>query len=595
MQQEWQMFGGGGRGVRAGERTTRRRRRKRAIPIIVFAAFILLGLAQFLNVYDYSSGVNLSHTYLFSLPTTAIEKTHQSATSTKSRNDDTVLISLRQLDKRERMFRPGTYKFGPRHFLSLTGASITGDYHQQDMLWFQMFALGVDKVVKKKENGVGNKCEFLVSNHSQHNQSDEDFPFKTWKEMEQETLHCQVGNRTTRLFLVPSDGIDANTNNLLQIWRCLLHGGVGDKEEEEEQTSSLLSDLDFERFRIMDDNTIHEQDLALPIQILYQDPTSNNTEVLTTIYLPIMEPSVGINRIRSKRKKRSAPTTQKPFLRQRYIMTLCVLSHANGILRLNEFLQYHQDVLGIDHIHVAVRSTGTSSSNAEEQGVLRAANHILQSDVKEGKVTLSTLWDDSLGIHCRDGDVPKAIFYQDCLYRAKSTSEFVGTWDLDEFLVLGKNFNQTTTATTTGRTQTLTDMLRQIDHTSCPDWSFVTIKSSRAGRKKRGTVETGSVFEDYPVRDNVTDLIWQKSISRTKNIFLNSFHIPGTALKQQQGQTTTNNNVMDAARLHPKDGECAFYLEEDEAVMVHFNHRIEVQEPIPNELHLMLQHEYEDR
>lgn len=587
MQQERQTFG-------RTTATTRRRRRKEAIPVIVFAAFVLLGLAQFVNVNVYSNVVNSSQISLFSLITTAVEDTHQNATSgtENTRNDDSVLISLRRIDKRERMFRPGTYKFGPRHFLSLTGASITGDYHQQDMLWFQMFALGVDKVVKKKENGVANKCEFLVSNHSsQTNESDDDFPFKTWKEMEQETLFCQVGNRTARLFLVPSDGVDGNTNNLLQIWRCLLHGG-GDKMEEEDQTSSLVSDLDFERFRIMDDNTIHEQDLALPIQILYQDPTSNNTEVLTKMYLPITEPSVGINRIRSKRKKSSPPTAQKPLLRQRYNMTLCVLSHANGILRLNEFLQYHQNVLGIDHIHVAVRSTGISSSNAEEQGVLRAANHILQSEIKEGKVTLSNLWDDSLGIHCREGDVPKAIFYQDCLYRAKSTSEFVGTWDLDEFLVLWKNFNQTTN---TGTTQTLADMLRQIDHPKCPDWSFVTIKSSRAGRKKRGAVETGSVFEDYPVRDNATDLIWQKSISRTKNIFLNSFHIPGTALKQQQGQTKTNNNVMDAARLYPEDGECAFYLEEDEAVMVHFNHRVAVQEPIPNELHLMLQHDYEDR
>lgn len=51
---------------------------------------------------------------------------------------------------------------------------------------------------------------------------------------------------------------------------------------------------------------------------------------------------------------------------------------------------------------------------------------------------------------------------------------------------------------------------------------------------------------------------------------------------------------MHAARMHPQDGECAFYLDEEKAIMVHFNHRANVQEPIPNELHLMLQRDYND-
>lgn len=136
----------------------------------------------------------------------------------------------------------------------------------------------------------------------------------------------------------------------------------------------------------------------------------------------------------------------------------------------------------------------------------------------------------------------------------------------------------------------LPDFLRGINHTNCPDWSFVTLKSSFVGGRlpgKNGNYHTGIKALDAPRRTIATNTNWQKSISKTKNVFLNSFHLPGSCLlhPQTQGYTTKKNetsvSVVVADReaanaaivanamvaLNPIDDDCAFYVEG--AQMVH--------------------------
>jgi hypothetical protein len=62
-----------------------------------------------------------------------------------------------------------------------------------------------------------------------------------------------------------------------------------------------------------------------------------------------------------------------------------------------------------------------------------------------------------------------------------------------------------------------------------------------------GTPNLGLVGIDYPMRDIVTNEFWQKSISRTKNVFLNSSHIPGSSLPKGKTNVTT-----DLVAMHPE-------------------------------------------
>ena len=88
------------------------------------------------------------------------------------------------------------------------------------------------------------------------------------------------------------------------------------------------------------------------------------------------------------------------------------------------------------------------------------------------------------------------------------------------------------------------------------------MKSSSVGRRVSGNQHTRLAVFDYPLWANTTNTVWQKSISRTKNVFLKSFHIPGLSLPQGK-----SNNITYAISMHPNEGKCAFYV--DKAIMVH--------------------------
>jgi hypothetical protein len=146
-------------------------------------------------------------------------------------------------------------------------------------------------------------------------------------------------------------------------------------------------------------------------------------------------------------------------------------------------------------------------------------NLLFKSDVSKGALLVSPIWDEDFNVDCTGKDFQKLSFYQECLYRTKGTSEFVGTWDLDEFFLYNKS--------STGSKPSISDFLRGIIHPKCQNWSYVSTSSSSSARVVPDNQETGLVQFDHPTWGNTTNHVWLKSIARTEKCFLNSPHILG--------------------------------------------------------------------
>jgi len=497
-----------------------------------------------------------------STPLPDSQEVHSSSSSRSS-----ALVSLAALPQQERQFISGVYQYSDDDHnddvngakssaLIIRGASITSDYHSPGKrLWFQLFAFG-NRIMDKKLAPGGHYCSLDINNNNNNNNNVQNsnntiLPLTPWNDMHEEIFLCNIGTKTSRAILMPSKGVDSNTNQVVQIWRCPIK----------------LSSSDFEKF-------YHHPtaDMAMAITFLHKKGNNNKnnndkrdtssltttTTEVTTIYIPSIEPSVGVGRVES-----SSP---QPFFKQRHDITLCVVAHPNGLVNLNEFITYHRTVVGIDHFHISFYlQSGNVLHNAdgiEDDALLPMANSLLAHDIDEGRVSLSTLWNANLtgGISCSDQAVPKNFFYQECLYRAKSTSEFVATWDLDEFFLFQRGEKEKKKKEEARREQKyhLPDFLRGIKHTKCQDWSFVTMKSSFAGgiSPEHGNYQTGLKAIDHPRRTLATNTVWQKSISKTKNVFLNTFHLPGSCIPQG---TANHRAVSEAASaIHPSDDKCAF-------------------------------------
>jgi hypothetical protein len=473
-----------------------------------------------------------------------------------------ALIPMSTISEVERRAIPGIYNYGTSpssSTLVITGASITGDFHSPDgtTLWFHMF-ISARRFFERTGTMVG--CSFRHEKN-QTNMMDE---VKPWDEIKNEKFLCRIGTRDAYLELMPSNGIDGNTNHIVQVWRCPLYDGVSNE-------ANILPDDDFQAFHWQNND-----DVALPIEILHQRggkggefQESSITTSVVKMFLPASEPLIGINQIRSELP------AGKPFLNQHHNMTLCIISHVNGISHWNEYIRYHHDIVGIDHIHMALYTAFGEGQKDKASQLYKVVNHNFEHDILEGRLSVSALWDDDFDIGCPDQEFPKLNFYQQCLYRAKSTSEFVGTWDLDEYFL----FNNLDDST---EHPSLPNFLRGIQHSKCQDWCFVTVKSSLAGFDGSG-YGTGMVAFDYTRRAKDLDTTWAKSISRTKNVFLNSYHLPGSCLPQ--GSKDLANTIA----IDPSySDECGFYI--DEAITVHFRgmqgggHQLRDEETVTNEL-----------
>ena len=308
----------------------------------------------------------------------SVSTSHITSLSTFN-NNTSILVSF---DKRLQ-FRPGIYNYGTssKEVILISGASISGDYHDKEKLWFQLFAMG-SKMLEK------DKCHFTNEEVNRTLYENGTLPLRQWDEIENEVFLCRIGKKEAPLQLVPTIGSDPNTNHILQVYRCPLH--------------SILSDSEVENLyrRTVNDN------MALGINVLHKDRLNGTQSELVKIHLPINEPTVGVHEVAS-------PLPNKPFLHQRHNMTLCVVVHVNGIPQLNEFIRYHHDVVGIDHIHVGVFM---QHSKGEDETILHIMNSLYKYDIDAGILTVSALWnEDSIGIDCEYQHMPKISFYQQCL------------------------------------------------------------------------------------------------------------------------------------------------------------------------------------
>lgn len=495
--------------------------------------------------------------------------------------DHSSLVPMSTISEVERQVFPGIYRYQESNVnasssasaLVITGASITGDYHYpQTTLWLQIFGMTRKFFDTTSVSMADSTCR-------SQEQSIRNDDVKPWNEMKDVILLCRVGTREAQFELIPSNGMDDNTNEVIQIWRCPLYSAASSRKEE-----NILSDFDFRAFHkwnvLNDDNDGGDKKMmVLPVEVIHRRIGGIDTGdigIVTTrlvkMYLPVSEPNIGINRIRSELP------AGRTFLTQRHNITLCVASHVNGIKHWNEYIRYHHDIVGIDHIHMALYTKFGKGQKEKTAQLFDVINRNFRPDITEGRLSVSALWDDDFEIRCPDQEYPKINFYQQCLYRAKSTSEFVATWDLDEYFLFSGAHD-----TNSRKYQTLPEFLRGIERPQCQDWCFVTVKSSLAGYEGRG-YGTGLVAFDYTRRTQELTTDWQKSISRTKNAFLNSYHVPGACLPP--GTRDLANTIA----INPSDGgRCGFFV--DEAITVHvrgmqfgLQHELEDEVTVQNEL-----------
>ena len=145
----------------------------------------------------------------------------------------------------ERQVLPGIFNYGQQSSskndissslstsaLIITGASISGDYHNPNStLWFQIFALARNFLETTEE------MDACYSRDEKIQKED----MKPWEELINETFLCRIGKRDAYFELMPSNGIDGNTNELIQVWRCPLYNGVLHQ-------ANILSEYDFQSF-----------------------------------------------------------------------------------------------------------------------------------------------------------------------------------------------------------------------------------------------------------------------------------------------------------------------------------------------------------
>jgi hypothetical protein len=121
------------------------------------------------------------------------------------------------------------------------------------------------------------------------------------------------------------------------------------------------------------------------------------------VVLPLSNPNIGMNKPILKDSK-------TPISQQRYNITLCIRGKYNGLMYLNEYIRYHHDIIGIDHLHLGL---GTELDGAEDRRVMQLARNLLCREIDAGKISVSQIWDEkALGVQFNHSDISKAIFYQ---------------------------------------------------------------------------------------------------------------------------------------------------------------------------------------
>jgi len=329
-----------------------------------------------------------------------------------------------------------------------------------------------------------------IAHHIVFNSLTETFNYsfiKSPEEVQTRRFTCSFGNKVYPFVKSPSYSVDSNVANKMHIWRCRL---LGVQVEDLKRSSSMSS-----------------ASYTVGVQLWNE-----------MLFYNVPKQSLSLGSAGPESHPLAVPYAFQPRVK----VTVCVAEvHAMlGARALGDWITHHSR-LGVNNVVLLVKSQRNSSEVAY---LLQRYHSYLTSG------TLS-LWFAPEQLHYYDSDVAKIQFYQACLFHSKSTSEFVGVWDLDEWWIpanLSSYLDQ--------RHKALPQILNQLHHAPCPNnWCFLTFPSHNI---LPASVFDGSSRAPKPTSRNPLDFTvtetlqwtWKKYIVKSLNAYMLGFHSPGTCI-----------------------------------------------------------------
>ncbi|CAB9498099.1 expressed unknown protein [Seminavis robusta] len=415
---------------------------------------------------------------------------------------------------------PGPFMNDKLYFL---GIRLTTSYdHSDESVFVDLFGHGV---------GQGSNGAFHVAKQDPGSAL-------SFQNATKQQLFCQVvsynkgdtddptANRVEMEY-IPNVSVDPNTQGTHLIWRCDVSAYL---------SRSVLVEQPHARINVY-------TNLGNPY---HPNP---NTPIMT-VDIPTDTASIG----------HAGPTIKNPhtsFLKQPPVgVVLCVSGvKESATWYLPEYLQHHISV-GVDHIFFGADSP-------EDLEPLQTA---LAYYIDKGLVVLGSEAPLKLNRQVR-----KLRFYNQCLFHAKSISEFAVVWDIDELWMpprpqdLGERrrrrrlLENTTTvtgkrrrrrledSTTTTKPQhdnpyqstiKIVDAIRNVTGgLGCSNWCYQSFPSYTVNRivprKDNATHPEYKGFYGFPNRDKDLNQMWKKPILRTKYNFQTSFHVGGSCYRPE--------------------------------------------------------------
>jgi hypothetical protein len=202
----------------------------------------------------------------------------------KDASHQSLLLSMASIPKDEYDVIPGRFHYGvsdnnETRELIITSAFITGDYHNPDALWFQLLGMGARMFNGGNNFGIcKNRTNDTTVNNTMKSLKE------SWMDMKVNDFFCRIGERETRLLLMPSDNYDGNMVNQIQVFRCPLRGIEGEED--------VISAYNMDR---LGHHTQSQSDLALSVEVIHKAKEGRSVQVVK-IVLPVAKPSVGIHK-----------------------------------------------------------------------------------------------------------------------------------------------------------------------------------------------------------------------------------------------------------------------------------------------------------
>jgi Glycosyltransferase family 92 len=359
---------------------------------------------------------------------------------------------------------------------------------------------------------------------------------------------------------IPLQSYDRNQNRHSLIWRCNVtnHLTKSFLLQHAAETSSSQS------IRV----TLYLKDKVLPRR------KSLNIQPFTQIDIPLHTAVAGYGgpQIRHAQKGYFSHRQQKSSIH----VGMCVsIYDPRPAIYIPEFLQHHINV-GIEHFMIGMDANLKSSE-------LLLVEKVIRPYIDEGRVVLQ-----AFGLRdyftC-DTDVSKLQFYHQCLYYFKGLTDYIVTWDVDEYwippdrpnmlegnqsklqhlsvndsdeekgmfginnslLLHGILMNQFDSPSYSSfvRNETLWkesnyskslsmhDIIQAVNayHQSQPEckgrWCFHLFPSYSVARKVQDK-RTNLVATGFEYRDIERNLIWRKGLVQTRFAMMNGFHVAGS-------------------------------------------------------------------